>query len=791
MLRTALLFLTSSLSCPVNWALFSVHEQASYSGGMMTRFEELRTNFQFVLHEEGALAAIRRLNYHATQTVNKISHRNNQREDSDDFVDVLFINGCDHSVPHPIRYRVSHQAEQLEAVGVSTRIIDAWELEERHVRIARTFIIFRCPYFDFLGRFVEAAHALNKRVLFDIDDLVIDTLYTDQIPYLDTLAAEERALYDDGVKRMGQTMALCDGAITTTNQLAQELRNYLDIVYVNRNVASEEMLRLSERAVNERDVLPFKEKEEVGHSERHRWRKAKERKESRSGFSIGYFSGSITHNDDFEMVLPAVARFMDAYADVKLHIVGELDLPEVLERFSDRIVRVPFSSWRRLPQMLSFVDVNLIPLCDTLFNRAKSENKWVEAALVKVPSIASNVGALSDSIEQGITGLLCENSVDDWFDALVSLKENELLRRKIADNAYSECVFHHVTCGTGMGLATFIRSQEKPNLGIVLPSLDVSGGILVAQKHASMLSKTGVDVSLIAPDPKKCPMWVDVDGCRIPVIRCQNAVMRGRFDKLVATMWTTLAVAKGYQNVGKKYYLVQGHETDFYEPGAIERFDVCRTYGYNPDVTYLTISPWCQHWLENDYGKSVRYAPNGIDLRLFEPSQRDWSGKIRILIEGDSMSEYKNVDESFAIVDRLDKTKYEIWYLSYRGKPKDSYRVDRFLNKVPHEKVGDIYRQCHILLKTSVLESFSYPPLEMMATGGFAVVLRNEGNASYLVDGENCLLFDRGEDEKAARLIESLASDCELREKLRSGGKTTAESFDWNNLNDKIIKLYE
>ena len=38
------------------------------------------------------------------------------------FMDVLFINGCDKSVPHPPRYRVTHQREQLLAYGIeSTR----------------------------------------------------------------------------------------------------------------------------------------------------------------------------------------------------------------------------------------------------------------------------------------------------------------------------------------------------------------------------------------------------------------------------------------------------------------------------------------------------------------------------------------------------------------------------------------------------------------------------------------------------------------------------------------------
>lgn len=36
----------------------------------------------------------------------------------------------------------------------------------------------------------------------------------------------------------------------------------------------------------------------------------------------------------------------------------------------------------------------------------------------------------------------------------------------------------------------------------------------------------------------------------------------------------------------------------------------------------------------------------------------------------------------------------------------------------------------------------------MMATGGYAVVVPNDGNKEYLVDGENCLLYPLGKIEK-------------------------------------------
>ena len=208
-------------------------------------------------------------------------------------------------------------------------------------------------------------------------------------------------------------------------------------------------------------------------------------------------------------------------------------------------------------------------------------------------------------------------------------------------------------------------------------------------------------------------------------------------------------------------------------------------------VKFITISRWCQEWLKEEMHHDSQYAPNGIALENFPAVKRDFSKqKIRILIEGNCGVEYKNVDESFKIVEKLDPERFEVWYLSYNAKPKDSYRVDKFFNKVPYEEVGKIYQQCDILLKTSYLESFSYPPLEMMATGGYCVVVPNGGNMEYLVDGENFLLYSLGDIEAGVKAVERLCSDSGLRERLYEGGLKTAQSRSWETCEPDIVKLY-
>ena len=708
------------------------------------------------------------------------------------YMDVLFINGCDQSVPHPPRYRVTHQREQLLANGVDSYEVFYTELQLDQVRNYRSFIFFRCPYTDTIGEFIKKAKELNKTVFFDIDDLVVDTKYTDTIPFLATLPENERKLYDDGVRRMGRTLQLCDAAITTTERLATELAHYVPKVYINRNTASESMLRYSEDAVYARDVLAHCAPEEVPKDKHRPYKLALAQAEQRKkgGVRLAYFSGSLTHNDDFLLVLPALVRLLEKYPTLELHVVGELNLPEALEPYRSRVVARPFVDWKMLPQLIASVDINLAPLEDGIFNEAKSENKWVEAALVKVPTVASDVGAFARMIQHGKTGFLCRGE-EQWFETLSSLIEDKALRLRIGEQAYEYCKKHCTTIHTGRGLTEFIRQNQTPNIAFVLPSLQhISGGIMVALRHALILQQAGQDVMLVDVS-RGADRWCDFQGHSFPVVNARE-IKFGRLDKAVATMWVTEAFLEKYANIGQRYYLVQGYETEFYEPAETVRTGANMSYAPHVPVQFVTISKWCQNWLKEEYGQTARYAPNGLEPGQFAAKERAFDKeKVRILIEGDCGVYYKNVDESFRIVDLLDKDKYEIWYMSYNAKPKAHYRVDRFLHSVPYEQVAQVYGQCDILLKSSFLESFSYPPLEMMASGGYSVVAPNDGNREYLVDGENCLLYPPGDVQAAAKAIERIAKDAALRQTLKSGGKKTVESRDWENLRQEIRALYD
>lgn len=675
--------------------------------------------------------------------------------------DILFVNGC--TLPHPKRYRVDHQIEQLEAYGMSASFVDYDKLTLDEIKYYRGFVFFRCPITETVEEFIKIAKQHNKTVFYDIDDLVIDEKYTNTIEHLKTLTKEEKELYDDGVNRMRRTLELCDYAITTTERLATELSNYIDEVYINRNVASEKMVELSHQAL-------------------------KNIKRDESKVILGYLSGSITHNEDFELILPTLTKIMKENKNVYLKIVGLLDIPDSLKEFEDRMIAAPFVDWQSLPEIIASIDINLAPLKQSIFNEAKSENKWVEAALCKVVTVASNVGAFEKMIVDGENGILC-NDENEWYTKLKEVIQNKLYRDTLANTAYLYVMKNCFTTYTGRGLAEFIESHLAKNVGFILPTTNISGGVNVILKHCEILRKYGFDVFVLNMDDNDKDI-INKAG-KIFVLVPENIKMYGRIHTLVASLWSTLQFALEYPFVKQINYFVQNFETDFMEYGQYFRIRANATYNTFKPINYTTMSTWCQNWLKEEYGKESIYVRNGINLQQFPYKERSFNGKIKILVEGNSLDHYKNVDESFKIVEKLDKDKYEIHFLSYQGKPKEWYYVDKFMNKVPYDEVGKVYQDADILIKSSLLESFSYPPLEMMATGGLVVAVANGGNVEYLKDNYNCLFYEQGNINDAVEKIEMISQDIDLRNRLLKNGIETVKSRDWNNIEREVVNLYD
>lgn len=325
----------------------------------------------------------------------------------------LFISGLDGDTR---RYRCFHQQEQLASLGVATGFCESDDPQLLvDVLDYDVFVLHRVPYSRLVGIVIDLAHLRGKPVVFETDDLIFDPALYEHIGFVDTLSVEEARKYREDLARLAETFQRCDCVLTTTQFLAEEARRRGKRAYVHRNTPSSEMIRISEQAFAAR---------------RHQLEQGDTRP-----VVIAFFSGTGSHDRDFKVIAELLTWALETYPQVRLHISGHLNLGAEFSPFRARIRRAPYITWRELPHLIAQADINLVPLeQDNPFCRAKSENKFVEAALVGVPTIASRVDAYEFAITDGENGLLV-STPEQWKNALKMLIENPEKRREIGDAA--------------------------------------------------------------------------------------------------------------------------------------------------------------------------------------------------------------------------------------------------------------------------------------------------------------------------------------------------------------------
>jgi hypothetical protein len=79
---------------------------------------------------------------------------------------------------------------------------------------------------------------------------------------------------------------------------------------------------------------------------------------------------------------------------------------------------------------------------DNPFGKSKSEIKYVEAGLVRVPTIASPTTPYKYAIRSGDNGFLAAGE-EEWIQALCQLVEDEHLRRSTGERAYQDILWRY------------------------------------------------------------------------------------------------------------------------------------------------------------------------------------------------------------------------------------------------------------------------------------------------------------------------------------------------------------
>lgn len=188
-------------------------------------------------------------------------------------------------------------------------------------------------------------------------------------------------------------------------------------------------------------VVPnFSNQEQIAHAEEINSKKKKQYNPEKE-FIIGYFSGTKTHDRDFQLIQDQIIKILEKYPQAKLMILGHLNLDEKFKKYRRRVIRHGLKNYLELEEFIARVDINLAPLVQNEFTNAKSEIKFFDAGMVGVPTIASPTFAFKKAIRNGKNGILAKD--DEWFEKIELLMNDKNLYTKISKAAYKSSLQNH------------------------------------------------------------------------------------------------------------------------------------------------------------------------------------------------------------------------------------------------------------------------------------------------------------------------------------------------------------
>ena len=301
--------------------------------------------------------------------------------------------------------RVEHACAYIRLLSpleaISHAVDYAWGVSKHHYPFLRKKII-RTSYIDFAdivvvqrnfpqkktSRILKAIITSGKPVIYETDDLLFD------LPREHIL----RQAWEKHRPYMLEFMRHVDAITVSTPTLGEAVRRYNPNVQVLPNLIDDKLWAFSGKNITGKIVIGF--------------------------------SGSSTHAGDIAMIEEALLAIARLYGDrITFKFLGCV---------TDRLASLPCfefmdfqPSYRHYARALmnAGVDIAIVPLEDTHFNRCKSNIKWLEYSACGIPGIYSDISPYNTCVTHGRTGVLAGGSTRQWVEALELLISREEVRR--------------------------------------------------------------------------------------------------------------------------------------------------------------------------------------------------------------------------------------------------------------------------------------------------------------------------------------------------------------------------
>lgn len=330
-----------------------------------------------------------------------------------------FLLIANQDLPQCVLYRVEQKIWQLQRLGCETRLMwreDLGDWKFTHGLLwADAVIVCRMPALHSVLRLIYAAKRFGCIVFFDIDDLLFDEQYCPPSlsSYGGTLSPVLHRRFALDVPLFKSAIQACDALIVSTTVLARRWNEIVPAnpgkVFVLPNMAPQALLSL---------MSPPADIQQHG------------------VIRLAFASGTTAHKQVWRQELaPALLKLLIENPLLHLDLIGSIEVPEVLASVGSRIRCKPLTGYSSYLRNLRQADIGLVVLESGTYTDAKSAIRWMEFALLGIPSVVSPTAVYKEILQSG-EDVLFARGASEWQLVVQRLIDDPALRQSIACNAH-------------------------------------------------------------------------------------------------------------------------------------------------------------------------------------------------------------------------------------------------------------------------------------------------------------------------------------------------------------------
>ena len=300
---------------------------------------------------------------------------------------------ADLNIPQCKKYRVDGLVELLERNGVPTEVSYYQDVSRvmQFIGTCSHVIFYRVPM---CTEFMDVQYECNRagiHTIYDIDDPIFSVDAYLNYGNADYFQPDELSGFVKQARSYWAAMRCCDTLSVSTSKLKHLAARY----YHKPIVVRKNLLQAVDFALDVPSLV-----------------KTRGRK-----FTVAFATGSRGREDDIQVALDGLVRFVKAHEDVVFQVIGEFDLQVLPAEVRAVTSSSPKLSYRDYLLTLARADVAILPLADSAFNQSKSAVRYLDSCLARTPVIASDVGDYGECISHAETGFLVRDN-DDWYEYL-------------------------------------------------------------------------------------------------------------------------------------------------------------------------------------------------------------------------------------------------------------------------------------------------------------------------------------------------------------------------------------